>query len=51
MDKIWQMLQSNDTGTLTLTKDSEELLDLVQQAGWAGPTKPREYWTKEKNDE
>ena len=42
MDKIWQMLQSSDTKTLNLTRDFEELLDLVQQARWVGPTKPRE---------
>ena len=29
----------------------EELLDLMQQAGWVGPTKPREYWIEEKNNE
>ena len=51
MDKIWQMLRSNDTKTLNLNKDFEELLDLVQQARWVVPTKPREYWTKEKIDE
>ena len=39
MDKIWQMLQSNDTGTLTLTKDSEELLDLVQPGRVGGADK------------
>ena len=51
MDKIWQMLQSNDTKTLNLTTDFEKLLDLAQQVGWVGPTTPREHWTEEKNDE
>ena len=40
MDKIWQMSQSNDTKSLNLTNDFEELLDVAQQAGWLGPTKP-----------
>ena len=50
MDKMWQMLQNKgkDTNTLNLTEDFEELLDLEQQAGWVVSTKPREYWTKEK---
>ena len=48
MDKIWQMLQSNDTKTLHLTKDFEELLDMAQQARWLGPPKTGEYWTKVK---
>ena len=51
MDEIWQMLQSDDTKTLNLARDFEELLDLAQQAGWVGPTQPREYWTKEKSDD
>ena len=51
MNEIWQMLRSNDTKTLNLTKDFEELLDKAQQAGWLGPTKPRDYQTKVKDDE
>ena len=39
------------TKTHNLNKDFEEFLDLVQQAGYVGPTKSREYWLKEKNDE
>ena len=49
--KIWQMSQSNDTKTLNLTEDFEELLDMAQQAGRLGPAKPREYWTTVKDDE
>ena len=49
MDKIWQVLQSNDTKTLNLTTDFEELWDFAQQAGWVAD-KAQEYWTKEKND-
>ena len=26
--------------------DNRLLLDMAQQAGWLGPTNPKEYWTK-----
>ena len=44
------MLQSNYTKTLSLTKDLEEFLNMTQQAGWLGPTKPGEHWTKVKDE-
>ena len=34
MDKIWQMVQSNDTKTMNLNKDFEELLNNAQPTGW-----------------
>ena len=33
MDIVQQMMQSNDTMTLNLNKDFEELMDKVQQTG------------------
>ena len=39
MDKKWQKLQSNDTKSLNLTQDFEELLDMAERAGWLGPDK------------
>ena len=51
IDKIWQMLQSNDTNTLNLTKGFEELLDMANKAVCLGPTKTREFGSKMKNEE
>ena len=51
MDKIWQMMQSNDTKTMNLNKDFEELLNKVQQTGWNGSTKNKtRFWTEEEDD-
>ena len=36
MDKVWQMMQSNDTKTMNL---NEELMSKAQQTGWKGSTK------------
>ena len=33
MDKVWQMMQSNDTMTMNLDKDFEELTEKTQQTG------------------
>ena len=51
MDKIWQMLQCNDTKSLDLAKDFEEPFDTAQQSGLLGPAKLRKYWTNVKDDE
>ena len=39
MDKMWQMMQSNDTKRTNLDKDFEELLNNVKQKGWNGSPK------------
>ena len=38
MDKVWQMMQTNDTKTMNLDKDFEEPTSKAQQTGWDGPT-------------
>ena len=37
MDKMWQMMQSNDTETMNLDKDFEEMVRNAKQTGWNGP--------------
>ena len=39
MDKVCQMMQSNDTKTMKLNEDFEELLSKAQQTGWNGSVK------------
>ena len=51
MDKMWHMMQSNDTKTLNLAKDFEELMEKTQQTGWLGVTEPRRLWTEEEEDD
>ena len=51
MDKMWQMMQSNDTKTLNLANDFEELMDKTQQRGWLGATKLKRFWTEEEEDD
>ena len=34
MDQVWQMMQSNDTKTMNLNTDFEELTSKAQQTGW-----------------
>ena len=41
MDKVWQTMQSNDTKTMNLNKDFEELVSKAQQTGWNGSTKTK----------
>ena len=50
MDKMWQMMQSNDTKTMNVNKDLEELLNKAQQTGWNGSTKTKGFWTEEEDD-
>ena len=47
MDKMRQMMQSKDTETLNLDKDSEEIMNKVKQAWWNESTKTKRFW-KEK---
>ena len=44
------MMQSNDTKTMNLNKDFEELLNSAQQKGWDGSTKTSRFWTDEEDD-
>ena len=37
MDKMWQMMQSNDTKTMNLDKDFEEMVRRNKQGGMDGP--------------
>ena len=39
MDKMWQMMQSNDTKTMNLDKDFEEMVSKAKQTGLNGSTK------------
>ena len=48
MDKVWQMMQSNDTKTMNLDKDFEELMGKAQQTGWNGST--TRFWTEKEED-
>ena len=51
MDKMWQMMQSNDTQTLNLEKDFEKILIEAQQKGWNGSTKTKRFWAEEEEDD
>ena len=42
MDKVWQMMQSNDTKTMNLDKDIEELTSKAQQTERNGSTKAKD---------
>ena len=39
MAKMWQMMQSNDTQTMNLDKDFEEMVSKAKQTGLNGSTK------------
>ena len=47
MDKMWKMMQSNDTQTTNLDKDFEEILNKAKQTGWNGSTKTTRFWAEE----
>ena len=47
MDKMWQMMQSNDTETMNLDKDFEEMVSKAKQTGWNGSTKTTRFWAEE----
>ena len=47
MDKMWQMMQSNDTETTYLDKDFEEMLNKAKQTGWNGSTNTTRFWAEE----
>ena len=51
MDKMWQLMQSNDTRTMNLNEDFEELLNRAQQTGWDGRTKTRRFWTVQEEED
>ena len=48
MDKMLQMIQSNDAKSLNLTKDFEDLLDMAQPAGGWGRQSPRNTGLKKR---
>ena len=45
MDKMWQMMQSNDTKTMNLDKDFQEMV------GWNGSTKTTWFWADEEEQD
>ena len=47
MDKMWQMMQTNDTRTMNLDKYFEEVLNMAQQTGWNGSTQATRFWAEE----
>ena len=49
-DKLWQMMQSNDTMSENLDKDFAEILEKVHQIGWNESAKVSRVWA-EKNDD
>ena len=51
MDKMWQMMQSNDTKRMNLDKDLEELLNKPKQTGWNGSPKTTTFWAEEKEND
>ena len=51
MDKMWQNMQSNDTETMNLDKDIEEILNKAKQTGWNGSTKTTRVWTEKEEDD
>ena len=50
MNDMWRMMQSNDTKTMNLDKDFEELLKKAKQTGWNGSTKTTRFWAEEIED-
>ena len=51
MDKMWQMMQSDDTETMNLDKDFEQLLSKATQAGWTGSTETTRFWAEEEEEQ
>ena len=49
--KVWQMIQSNDTKTMNLNKDFEELMSKAQHTGWNGSTKTRRFFALRSNSQ
>ena len=49
MDKMWQMMQSNDTKTMNLDKDVEEMVRKAKQTGLTGSTKQHGSGQKKRN--
>ena len=47
MDKMWQMMQSNDTKTMNLDKDFEEMVNKAKRTGWNGLTQTTRFWAEE----
>ena len=47
MDKMWRMMQSNDSKTMNLDKDFEEMLDEAKRSGWTGSTTTSQFWAEE----
>ena len=47
MEKVWQMMENNDTKTMNQNRDFDELMSKAQQTGWNGPTTTR-FWTEKK---
>ena len=51
MDKMWQMMQSNDFKTINLDKSFEEMVNKAKQTGWNGSTKTTRFWTEEEEQD
>ena len=51
MDKMWQMMQSNDTKTMNLDKDIEEMVRKAKQTGRTGSTKTTRFWAEEEEQD
>ena len=49
-DKLWQLMQSNDTNSENLDKDFAEILEKAHQVGWNESAKVSRVWA-EKNDD
>ena len=45
------MMQSNDTKTMNLDKDFEEMLNEAKQRGWNGSTKTTRFWAEGEEDD
>ena len=50
MENMWQMMQSNDTKTMNLDKDFEDILNKAKQTGWNGSTQSTRLWAEEEHD-
>ena len=50
-DKIWQMMQRNDTKSENLDKDFAETRERAQQIGWNETLKTSKIWAERNHDD